>query len=260
MKNNGLNFKFGITELGDGGLDLSWKDRMHSVSGAVIISKCASDELINTLLKFKDKVIYHAVCSGFGGTLFEPNVPTINEKFKHIKKLIFSGFPSKQIVVRIDPLIPLMWEDKINNALGINYFENLNDILYRTESLDIKRVRYSYLDFSLKNLNKLKLLNHELDFDIKWTLKHKNEFLLSSLNKNLEFEACCEFNVPNNERIGCISNKDLEILKLDNLTFNKSNYKNNCLCPENKLELLNNKFMCEHKCIYCNFNENNRKF
>ena len=77
------NFKFGITERGDAGLDLTWTDRIHAVEGAVIISKCANLEFSQALLNYREKIIYHSTCTGFGGTLFEPNVPSVDEKFKH---------------------------------------------------------------------------------------------------------------------------------------------------------------------------------
>lgn len=35
-------YKIGITEAGDAGVDLSWVDKMGSVDGAVLITKCIS--------------------------------------------------------------------------------------------------------------------------------------------------------------------------------------------------------------------------
>ena len=254
------NFKFGITERGDAGLDLTWTDRIHAVEGAIIISKCANLEFSQALLNYREKIIYHSTCTGFGGTLFEPNVPSVDEKFKHLKYIIDQGFPAEQIVVRIDPLFPLMWEEKINRVLNINYFNILNDILLRTESLGIKRVRYSYLDCYPHVLERLKKLNAELVFNIPWTLRHKNEFLLEEMNRNLEYETCCEFECPPWQKVGCISNKDLKILNKNNLRFTGiSKQRLECLCPGNKLELLNNKYRCDNKCVYCYWKDKNER-
>lgn len=246
------DFKFGITERGDAGLDLTWVDRIHAVEGAIIISKAANVNFAHALLDYREKIIYHATCTGFGGTIFEPNVPTIDEKFKHLQYLIDQGFPKEQIVVRIDPLFPSMWENKINKILNINYFNTIKEILDRTESIGIKRIRYSYLDCYPHVLKRLKLLNTELVFDKPWILYHNNEFLLEEMNKNLEYETCCEFECPPWQKLGCISNKDLKILNKKNLRFTGcSTQRVGCRCPGNKLELLNHRIECNHKCVYC---------
>jgi DNA repair photolyase len=254
------NFKFGITERGDAGLDLSWVDRIDSVECAIIISKCANDNLKNALLKFKDKIIYHATCTGLGGTSFEPNVPSINDKFTHIRELIWNGFPVEQIVIRIDPLFHLYWEEKLNRVLNINYLNNIKEILQRTESLGIKRVRYSFLDYHPHILKRLKKLNSELIFDKSWNLDYNNEINLEQLNRNLQYEACCESCVPIWQNVGCISNVDLNILKRNDLRFSGNSLQHyNCKCPGNRLELLNNKYRCQNGCVYCYWKDKNEQ-
>jgi DNA repair photolyase len=242
-------FKFGITERGDAGLDLSWADRIHAVECAIIISKAANDEFTDLLLEHQDKIIYHATCTGFGGTKFEPNVPSIDEKFDHIRKLIWNGFPAKQIVVRIDPLFPMQWRKEIDSMLNINYLYNIKDILARTESLGIERVRYSYLDFYPHVNKRFK----EIDFNFTpWTVDIKNEIRLNEINPNLKYESCGEYLAPPWEKVGCISNEDLRILNRTDLKFTgHSKQRIECKCPGNKLELLNHKTRCDHKCVYC---------
>ncbi len=66
----------GITETQDAGLDLSWTGKMHTVDGAVIITKNPSAVgFMDAVLGNKSKVILHATVTGNGHTVFEPNVP-----------------------------------------------------------------------------------------------------------------------------------------------------------------------------------------
>jgi len=98
-------FKIGVTERGDAGLDFSWIDKLYSAN--IIISKNLNDTLIDNLIKNKDKIIFHMTCTGYGNTILEPNVPNVLYNRKQIDKLIDLGFPVKQIVLRIDPIIPI---------------------------------------------------------------------------------------------------------------------------------------------------------
>jgi hypothetical protein len=251
------DFLVGITERGDAGLDFSWTEGIHAVEYAVIISKCANKKLEDALLKYKDKVIYHATCTGLGGTLLEPNVPSIKDKFIHIKNLLFKGFPADQVVIRIDPIFPKIWEEKLNKNLNINYLNNLREILYLAESLGIKRIRYSFLDCYKHVLKRLETVNKNFIFDEPWNLCYKNEFRLDKINKNFEFETCCEHDVPPWHKTGCISKKDLEILKRKDLKFTgHSKQRMLCLCPGNKFELLDHRHPCTNNCTYCYWKDN----
>lgn len=253
------NFKFGITERGDAGLDLSWQDRLNAVIGAIIISKSDSVELENALLKHKDKCIYHATCTGLGGTIFEPNVPHYQEKLKHIWRLIDQGFPRNQIVIRIDPLMPFSWIDTMEKNLGIkDYLLTLKTILQFAEDNEIYSIRYSYLDFynsTIKRLSKLPCKFYSTG------ITEADYINLEDINKNLVYSACAEFKVPAEHKVGCISKEDLERLGIANkYAFSGSSMQRpGCLCPKQKLELLNKNHQCEHKCIYCYWKDENEK-
>lgn len=43
-------YKIGITEAGDAGLDLSWANKLDTVDGAIIITKCISPEFYDAVL------------------------------------------------------------------------------------------------------------------------------------------------------------------------------------------------------------------
>ena len=252
------DFKFGITERGDAGLDLSWQNRLNAVVGAIIISKSDSIELENALLKHKDKCIYHATCTGLGGTLIEPNVPSVQNKLKHIWRLIDQGFPRNQIIIRIDPLLPYSWIETLEK-LGIkNYISTLKEILQFAEENKIYSIRYSFLDFydsTIKRLSKLPFKFYSNG------LKSEDYIRLEDLNKNLIYSACAEFNVPKEHKIGCISREDLERLGIENKYsfIGSSMQRPGCLCPKQKLELLNKNYQCDHKCIYCYWKDRKEK-
>ena len=66
-------YKIGATDGGDAGLDLSWRDKMNTVDGAVLITKRITPAFIEAV-KDLPNVVIHATCTGYGGTVVEPNV------------------------------------------------------------------------------------------------------------------------------------------------------------------------------------------
>ena len=99
-------YKIGITEAGDAGLDLSWANKLDTVGGAVVITKCISPEFYDAVLSNKDKLIIHATFTGYGHSVLEPNVPSPYDEFDAIMALERAGFPKERIVIRVDPIIP----------------------------------------------------------------------------------------------------------------------------------------------------------
>ncbi len=252
----------GVTEQGDPALNFSWLDHLDVVDFAIVQSKGADQKFEDALLENKNKIIYHATCTGLGGTIFEPNVPTVKEKFEHLSRLINFGFSPAQIVVRIDPLMPFRWVENINKVVGIDYLAKLLNILIMTENLGIKRVRYSYLNLYDFVIDKFKRVSPEFKmYPNILEPDYRTEIQLDKMNPRLEYEACNEFYVPNHHQIPCLSNKDLKIMDffitkdLDEKLQNDPG-KPYCKCPNNKLELLHfNKFECKFNCMYCYWNK-----
>jgi len=232
-------FKVGITEQGDAGLDFSWVNKLCRVN--IIISKELNDELIENLIKHKNKIIFHMTCTGHGATKLEPNVPSVQYTHNQITKLIKSGFPPNQIVLRVDPIIP--------TAKGINTVREVLDLF---KGIGIIRVRYSFIDMYPHVIKRF------TDNDIKLPFKGfsapqkmiDNTYdLFKEYEHYYRFESCAE---RDNNQVGCISELDMYNLGIEQKilpNFHPSRL--GCLCPRCKTELLKNKTQCGHGCLYC---------
>ncbi len=129
----GTIMKVGITEQGDAGLDFSWINKLQEAN--IIISKNLNNQLIESLIKNQKKIIFHLTCTGFGKTVVEPNVPSIDFTATQLAELLLKGFPIKQVVLRADPIIP--------TKRGISVFKTVLDTF---KNFQIQRVRYSFVD------------------------------------------------------------------------------------------------------------------
>ena len=234
--------KFSITEAGDAGIDFSWADKL--LDGNIIITKHLTPKntkLIKLLVENKDRIILHATCTGYGGTRMEPYVPRPYEVYQGIRELINAGFPVEQIVLRTDPIIP--------TKKGI---ERVKEIWVSFEDTGIKRVRYSIIDMYSHTKERILKEYGKLPFEgFKAPQSMINDLLdaIENYRQHYNFEACAE-NLP--DRIGCISQKDYEILGLDTSDIQKGGFqRKTCACCAGKTELLTNKKRCPSGCLYC---------
>lgn len=234
--------KFGITEAGDAGLDLSWVDKLYD--GNIIITKHLTNEnvkLIEALLANKDKIILHVTCTGFGGSKMEPNVPQPKEVYESVKNLIQLGFPVSHIVLRTDPIIPT----KQGIAHAVNVWNMFKDS-------GITRVRYSIIDMYKHTAERIMKAYGRVPFEGFRAPQHMIDDVLANIDNfrdTYQFEACAE-NLP--DRVGCISKKDYEILGLDTSTIKEGGFqRSTCACCAGKTELLTNKKRCPSGCLYC---------
>ena len=223
---------FGITEAGDASRDYSWTEKVNDTDMSVIITKHITDEFIEKVLLFKNKVVIHATCTGYGGTVLEPNVPDYKVQLDAVKKLIKSGFPASQIVVRIDPIIP--------TAKGLKNIEKIVSYIYN----DVKRFRVSVIDnykhvqqrFSEDGLPVL--FGGNFSASDKEFAMVDNVLLNVGMVYDVTFECCAEPKLKNAEKTGCISQKDLSLFGLTADTEENKGNRYGCLCLKGKKELL----------------------
>ena len=238
--------RFGITEAGDAGLDLSWVDKLYPTLN-VVISKhltTKNEKLLDALVNNKDKVIFHCTCTGYGGTVIEPNVPSPCEVRDGVIELVRRGFPAEQIVLRTDPIIP--------TEKGIALVGNVWNLFAAT---GIKRCRVSVIDIyphvrermlsavgcvPFDGFKAPKEMFDNLNIEM---MLHKNQYC---------FESCAETDLPVAEGIGCISKKDFEVLHIPFVVDTVGGFqRKGCKCLAGKTELLKSKKQCPSGCIYC---------
>lgn len=241
----------GITEAGEVAFDLSVFDRLQI--GNIIITKRLTDKLIDKLVENKDRIILHLTCTGMGGSPVEPLVPTVEQTIQKYTQLIKKGFPVKQIVLRIDPIIPT--QKGVFNAAGVIFRFAHNTELPEGDRVP-KRVRYSVMDMYPHVIKRF----NEAGFPIPYQTFHapaeQRQYVRISLVEvcdkfGLDLEACAE---PDITPTPCISQKDIDILGLTKAVIltGSAGQRSTCGCPANKHELLKAAaHKCNNGCVYC---------
>jgi DNA repair photolyase len=228
--------KVGITEGGDAGLNFAWVAKLQPAN--IIISKNLHDKLIEQLLAHKDKIIFHCTCTGWGGTFMEPNVPEAEWTIEQLHKLISLGFPKEQIVLRVDPIIP--------DEIGLIALEG---VLELAKGLHIKRCRTSMLGL----YNHVKARFAKNNYELPWsTFAVPNQYAAKAIYVMAKYASVYDFETcAAGSGVGCISNKDLELLGHTTTVITKCPQRPTCKCLNLKYELLGNKKQCSHSCQYC---------
>jgi hypothetical protein len=243
MENIDKSQMIGITEASEIAFHLDVFDSLYN--GNIIITKRLTNKLIHKLIENKEKIILHVTCTGWGASVLEPFVPTMETTRKKFGELIEKGFPIEQCVLRIDPIIP--------TKEGI---EKLFSVLRLFSDTGIQRVRFSVLDM----YDHVKKRFNENGLEIPYETFHapleirKNIYnILIDFGKEYGFdvEACAE---PGIDSVSCLSQKDIDILGLsDKITLiGNKGQRSNCSCPSNKVSLFKTKpERCLQKCLYC---------
>lgn len=242
--------KIGITERGDASVNYRWIDHMDEVNGAILITKNITDEFIEKVVPFKDKVIVHATCTGYGGTVLEPNVPSYMKQLAQAQKLVDAGFPMHHMVIRVDPIIPT---DK-----GIRLAQTV--IRAANESYGFWRFRVSVID--MYPYIRKRFVDNGLPLpygEDQMTASPKqfaavDEMLDDLLESHrIRIESCAEKNLNAPMWTGCVSDYDARILgiSLPERGYIWPNRRVGCKCLPEKTELLNTCHPCKHNCLYC---------
>lgn len=236
--------RIGTCEVGEIAYNLDTFDRLYK--GNIIITKRLTDKLIEKLIEYKDKIIFHCCVTGMGSTRIEPFVPSPQTTLEKLQKLINGGFPTDHIVLRVDPIVPTI--------KGLN---TATSVLKLFRGLGIKRVRISFLD-NYKHVRErfkeigVELYNGEFHAPLKERLKCLAAIKYCAEECGYEtVEACGE---PGIDSIPCLSQKDIDILGLtDEIVLEGSaEQRKSCGCPANKTSLFKGKpERCLHKCLYC---------
>lgn len=248
-------YKIGATDGGDAGLDLSWRNKMKNVDGAVLITKHITPTFIEAV-KDLPNVIVHATCTGYGGTVVEPNVPSIFDQFNAALDLVKAGFPKERIVIRIDPIIPT--PKGLTRAKQVFALFMIGDFSrYRISIIDM----YSYVQkrflaagLPLPYNGQFAPCSEDWQAVNKLVGKAKAIWDVGDCHGNLRIEACAEPTLTGAIQCGCVSAYDLQLMglidegeELDSVGYQR----HNCLCYSGKVELLTTRKPCAHQCLYC---------
>lgn len=261
------NIKIGITEQGDAGIDFGWYDAVKNdeVNGAILITKNITPrfrELVLELHRDYKNIIVMATCTGFGGTIIEPNVPPYKKQLDSLKELIDKGFPASLCVLRIDPIIP--------TKKGIQRVREVVEYANKLGILRQMRIRISILDeyphvkerFHQAGIPSVYKNSNAANFDE----IVRTALALHNLHDEygIKFFCCAEprlikhlttlYGEDQNICIakGCISADDLLILGLPKTkALENMQGREGCHCLSCKTELLHNKTRCPNGCLYC---------
>lgn len=236
----------GITETSDPCFHTEIFDNLFEAN--IIITKNLSNKLIDRLIENKDKCILHTTVTGMGGTKIEPFVPKPEKSLEKVLDLIQKGFPAKQIVLRIDPIV--VTEKGVNTAI---------DVLESFKDTGIERVRISFLDMYKHTKERFISNNIKLPYETFHANENDRKTAFNQLyNKAIEcgykiVQTCGE---PGFESTPCISQMDIDILGLTDKIKLEGNKKQrtSCECPANKRQLISwqaSQKKCGHNCLYC---------
>lgn len=247
-----MSGKIGITERGDAGLDFSWRNKLASVDNkAILITKRLSHEFCNAVLEETAagaKLMVHATITGLGGTVIEPNVMTPGTCLNNLQELLNNGFPAKQVILRIDPIIP-GYEHYAKHVLDLALQMNiLPKVTCKVSVMDGYRhvhERFNALGIPLCFQG---FAPEQMIFD-----RINNMIGKYSEQYGIHFTSCSENKLTNATPAGCIDQDVCQILDVD-FDFNGVNpqKRGDCLCLSGvKTELLTSKKRCPHQCAYC---------
>lgn len=247
----------GITRNYEPSQDLTLFYRLKDIN--IIITKDLRNPVFqNLLLQNKGKIILHVNVTGWGSTPVESKIPHPATTFNIVTNLINQGFPKNQMVLRIDPIIP--------NETGLNAFEL---VLSTFAKLKIQRCRISllrlfpFIQQRVGFLQTSQLLGCPYYSDVEGKIfqtpskKHIQQVMeiCSKYESEYNFEYCDLNHFHDNDyTLGCISNKDLEIMGYTDIMFNPGKTKNDkskCSCPGSVIELMQYKKQCNNHCLFC---------
>lgn len=262
----------GMTEAGDAGRDISWYDKLlhnSSYAGSILITKFGDNEAFQEkafdMLMFHKPCIIHFGVTGWGGSRMEPAISNPETMLSSIRTFLDKGFPAKNCVIRIDPIIPT--EEGITNA--VNTLRMAKAILS-----DISRMRISiYDDYHASRAEMIRRGYQPVDSVTKWKneverrptpeqVRMVAEALLAEAPEQI-FELCAEPELaaayPDHFHwSGCLSKVDCDIMGITVPEGTGINGQNRfgCRCLMMKKELLSSKKRCPNNCAYCYWGRN----
>lgn len=270
--------RIGVTERGDGALDLSWAPQVEAgrtnrgdkLVGALVITKRMTQRVIDEtsrLHRAGHHVAVHAGCTGWGGTWLEPNVPDPTLQVKSLAMLLDAGFPAELATLRVDPIVPT--PEGIARAEAVLATADDLGLLPRVT------VRFSVYDEYRHVKERLRAIGRG-PFYPGGAFQATDAQLLDviamlerALGKHgdaIRLGCCAETRLLQLwagkghgqdtglalRQEGCVSRSLLDAWGVDPDIFGVNPQgRDGCLCCGAKVELLGKRGQCPHKCVYC---------
>lgn len=263
----------GVTERGDGGLDLGWVRPVEDgkVDAAIVITKNVTPRCADEVIRLTDagkRVAVHVGCTGWGATWLEPNVPEPQRQIDAMERLIERGLDNRRITLRIDPIVPT--DEGLSRVAAM--LELAHDVLSSDTPV---RVRMSVLDEYRHVKARLRAMGRRPFYpngafqatpeQFCATLRTLDEHIPRRHGRKTIVETCaeprlvalageCDLDNVSLVANGCVSRTDFEALGLPTNALpatRNAQGRGGCLCLTCKRELLENRRQCPHGCAYC---------
>lgn len=152
--------------------DDSWTKKLTEVN--VIVTKNLTEEFVDFCVTNKDKIFLHIVINGMGKSMLEPNIPSVREMFIYTSGLIQKGFPQKQILIIVNPIL--------SNDNGIKSLELLLRAFTEFKLLRLRYIKFQLLTY--KNVDDFKKQNtDESPHIIKMSKQaYRNKYVVANQN------------------------------------------------------------------------------
>jgi hypothetical protein len=238
---------------GDPTSNFDWVSSLTEIN--IINTKKITDEFIDICLKNKHRIFLHFVITGMGQTTFEPNIPSVKNSFFQLKKLINSGFPQKQILVVVNPII--------QNENGLKALKLLLKVFTEFKELRLRFIRFGLLQIANgKNEVKLGFANPNIDDRVGELkslmpyLKQTQEFYREYSELLKEYSSIISIDNGIEALIGI---KELMAFGLKNEWFNSDGTRDKIIHYENgnkykpMVNIISKKFAtrCSNRCKLC---------
>lgn len=151
----------------------SWTERLTEIN--IITTKNITDEFTDFVVKNKDKIFLHIIINGMGGSVLEPNIPSVKNMFVKVTDLIKRGFPQKQILIVVNPIL--------NNDNGIKSLKLLLKAFTEFKMLRLRFIRFNLLGYKNVNDFKKKSKDGENEHIIKMSKSsYKEKYVVANQN------------------------------------------------------------------------------
>ena len=145
----------------------------------IIETRNFTEEFINFCLINRNKIFLHVIMSGMGKTVFEPNIPDVGFMFYGLKYLIDNGFPQKQILVVVKPILP--------NDNGLKALKLLLRLFTEFKELRLRFIRFNVLTYTQLKSKDGRLLNKYIPGNENISKRQSTRYIMQYLNKTNDF-------------------------------------------------------------------------